>query len=154
MQKIITAFLNKPWVQRFIRFGIVGASGILVNSAALWLFHERGKIPLWLASPLAIAVAIYYNFTLNNLWTWRDSRDSRQYKYLDRVWRYYLSNLLGNFINYLILIVLSSYYDFYYLFANLLGIAAGMLSNFILSDKWVFKALKTEIQKDDEEDLK
>ncbi len=145
MQKIITAFLNKPWVQRFIRFGIVGASGILVNSGALWIFVEKLKIPLWLASPLAIAVAIFYNFSLNDLWTWRDSRDSRKFKYLDRVWRYYLSALLGALINYLILMALTNYYSVYYLIANLIGIAAGMISNFILSDRWVFKKINLNL---------
>jgi dolichol-phosphate mannosyltransferase len=154
MRKIITAFLNKPWVQRFIRFGIVGASGILVNSGALWLFHEQGKIPLWLASPLAIAVAIYYNFTLNDLWTWRASKAFRQYTYFERVWRYYLSALIGAAVNYLILMSLHNYYDVHYLIANLIGIAAGMVSNFILSDRWVFKMEKGTIQKEKEDDAR
>ena len=64
---------------RYIKFGMVGASGTVVNIAVLYLGHEyvfqniegaQGKPYASLA--LAIAVATVNNFTWNRLWTWAD----------------------------------------------------------------------------------
>lgn len=131
--------LNRPLIRRFIRFVIVGGSGIIVNSAVLWSLHDKQHLPLWFASPLAIAVAIFYNFILNDLWTWREYRTHRQFTFLNRLWRYYLSATLGALINYGLLLLLTHRFEMYYQIANLIGIAAGTFSNFTLSDRWVFK---------------
>ena len=64
---------------RYIKFGIVGASGTVVNLVVLYLGHEYlfnhieadYKRP-YLSLALAIFLATINNFTWNRLWTWRD----------------------------------------------------------------------------------
>ncbi|SMF11868.1 glycosyltransferase [Pseudobacteriovorax antillogorgiicola] len=64
-------------MERFIKFGAVGLSGVVVNLFFFWLFQTWGAEP-YLASPLAIEVSIIWNFLLNNLWTFSESKgDSR-----------------------------------------------------------------------------
>jgi len=64
---------------RYLKFGLVGASGTVVNIAVLYLCHEylfqaiegpQGKP--WASLAVAIAVATVNNFTWNRLWTWAD----------------------------------------------------------------------------------
>jgi putative flippase GtrA len=66
---------------RFIKFGIVGASGTLVNVAVLYLAQETLLVaisPPSLRLNLSLAVAIFFatinNFLLNRAWTWLDRR--------------------------------------------------------------------------------
>lgn len=122
-----------------VKFGIVGSSGIIVNSAVLWLFHDIFGLLLYFASPVAIAAAIFNNFNLNDFWTFAEHRSERRHNYFHRLWRYYFSASLGAGINYAVLLALTKVGEMYFLYANLLGIMAGMTTNFILSEFWVFR---------------
>jgi dolichol-phosphate mannosyltransferase len=131
--------LERVLLWRSLRFSVVGASGVVVHSAALYLVHDVAGLTLEWASPIAIAIAILHNFRLNNVWTFgahphRDGRD-----YLGRLLRYYFSSSLGALLNYVVLLSLVRQLKWEYLIANLAGIAAGMLSNFLLSEFWVFR---------------
>jgi len=64
---------------RYVRFGLVGASGTVVNLALLYTAHEylfRALEPVgskpYFSLALAICVATVNNFTWNRLWTWSD----------------------------------------------------------------------------------
>jgi hypothetical protein len=66
---------------RYIKFGLVGASGTLVNMAVLyaaqeWMFNAitEPRDRLYASLALAIAVATLNNFTWNRLWTWADRK--------------------------------------------------------------------------------
>lgn len=141
MRAIINRLQSDKRLRRFIKFGIVGVSGLGVNMLGLWLAYDVLGLTLYLASPLSIVVAIFSNFVLNDMWTWRENRDSRHYAYRHRVARYYLSASLGALINYVILLLLTKTFGMNYLLSNLIGIFAGMFSNFILSEWWVFKSI-------------
>lgn len=58
-----------PGALRFLRFGIVGGSGVLINMAALWLLHIKLGFNLGRSSVFAISLAIVNNFLWNNFWT-------------------------------------------------------------------------------------
>jgi dolichol-phosphate mannosyltransferase len=131
---------NKEYVKRFIKFGIVGASGIVVNSGILWFGHDVLELPLAVASVFAVIVAIYNNFTFNDIWTWRNKYHKRKHNYLHRLWRYYLSASFSAAINYIVLLSLTEFFNVYYLLANLAGIFVGMIFNFLLGEHWVFKS--------------
>jgi dolichol-phosphate mannosyltransferase len=68
-------FITKKWnmhserISRFIKFGIVGVSGIVVNNGILWLLTEQGLGDI-AASIIATETAIITNFIGNSLWTW------------------------------------------------------------------------------------
>jgi dolichol-phosphate mannosyltransferase len=69
------------WAQqfRYVRFGLVGASGTVVNLVVLYVGREylfsaiegHGSKPFY-SLALAIFVATLNNFTWNRLWTWAD----------------------------------------------------------------------------------
>ncbi len=134
-------FKNREKIITLIKFGIVGSSGIIVNNGILWLLVEHFDAAVTFASPAAIAVAVFNNFTWNNIFTWHERRDNYRYSYFHRLWKYYLSNSIGALINYGVLNALFYLFDVNYIIANLAGIFLGMVSNFVLSDKWVFKEI-------------
>jgi len=68
---LVNAWWIRLWTARtFIKFCIVGATGVGVNLAAFSALLAWGSNP-YVASPLAVEVSILWNFLLNNAWTFR-----------------------------------------------------------------------------------
>jgi len=59
--------------QKFIKFGTVGFIGYLVNAFGLFFF-SRYSLPEWAIWAAATEVAIISNFTLNNIWTFKQEK--------------------------------------------------------------------------------
>jgi dolichol-phosphate mannosyltransferase len=57
--------------QRFIKFGIVGGTGFVVNFVGLELLKRFG-LSTYFATLLATEAAIISNFIFNNIWTFKD----------------------------------------------------------------------------------
>jgi dolichol-phosphate mannosyltransferase len=130
MRKIISRHKG-----RFTRFCAVGLSGVLVNEGLLWLFTDFLGIFLLLSSAVAIEISILTNFTLNELWTFRDMRGGR--KVYTRMAMYNMVALGGMVINLLILYALAAG-GMHYLVANLFGIAGAVLWNYFVNYRWTW----------------
>ncbi len=59
--------------QRFIKFGVVGFAGYVVNASFLWLF-TRQQLPGPLAWAFSTELAIINNFIFNNIWTFKSEK--------------------------------------------------------------------------------
>ena len=124
----------------FIRFGIVGISGILV--------HEYLKWPLGVSGALAIEISILSNFLLNNFWTWRQAHG---HSFLTRLLRYHSVAIISGLVNYGILLLLSGF-GMEPLIANLIGIATGTVINFFLNHYWTFARKTASLSDEDQPD--
>ena len=119
-----------------VRFGLVGASGVVVNTALLYLLIEVGGLNHQVAPLLATEAAIWSNFALNDRWTFRDSKPAASL--VRRAFRYNLITLGGLAISVAVLAVLTYFADFHYLFANLFAIGAATLWNYAASRSWTW----------------
>jgi dolichol-phosphate mannosyltransferase len=123
---------------RLVKFGIVGASGVVVNVGSLFLLTEFARIPYFLASPVAIELSIISNFTINHLWTWRDR--TGEGGLWGKVIRYHIgAGATAVLANYAILILLTEVFGMHYMISNLIGITVGTFSNYLINDLWTFK---------------
>jgi dolichol-phosphate mannosyltransferase len=76
LSDIVEFMLNAWWIRferskTFLRFSVVGASGVVVNLASFTQLMAMG-LNKFIASPLAIELSIITNFLLNNFWTFRN----------------------------------------------------------------------------------
>ena len=69
LQKILTL---RYWI-RFIKFNIVGLTGVFVNEGILMLLTSLGLYYIY-SSIVAIEISIISNFLLNDIWTFKDRR--------------------------------------------------------------------------------
>jgi putative flippase GtrA len=138
---------------RYIKFGIVGASGTVVNLAVLHFGHEFLFNELeaaynkpYFSLALAIAVATLNNFTWNRLWTWADRVKVLEagevhpvsLRLLGREFgQYATASAFGSGLQYVLTLLLSSTMD--YRLANIAAILAASVSNFLANDRWTFK---------------
>jgi len=65
---------KKKEFKRFIRFGIVGVIGSIVDFGFLNLFTLVFNLPFILSSILSFSLAVVNNFVLNRIWTFPGSR--------------------------------------------------------------------------------
>ncbi len=130
--------IKRKWIQQFIFFGLIGASGIVVGLGILnlsMLIYQNFVI----ANLISFLVAVTWNFFLNRRFTFKS-----QDKSVFRQWcRFILACLTGAAANWAISMTL--YYSlghFYNHFnqAALIGVATGFIANFFLSKRFVFQA--------------
>ena len=63
-------------LKRLVKFGMVGTIGFIVNFTAMEVFHNGLHISPDNAAALGAELAIISNFTLNNVWTFKDRKIS------------------------------------------------------------------------------
>jgi len=125
---------------RFIKFGIVGGSGIFVNMGFLWFFTEIVGLYYLISSVLAIALAMISNFIWNDLWTWRDRGEPGLNAYLTRLAKFIVVSSFAGYVGNLgVLWILTHFFHLYYLISNLFGIAVGTILNYSINNFWTFK---------------
>ncbi len=65
--------IRQKWpMKRFVRYGIVGFSGVFVDMALLYVLYQSAGLGLTLSKVIAAEVAILSNFLWNDAWTFAD----------------------------------------------------------------------------------
>lgn len=103
-----TVFLlrwNDPTTQKFIKFGCIGLFGFIINKVGLDLFANalQGVIKTvgvrnTIANALAAEVSIVSNFTLNNLWTFKNEKLVWGKKLLQKFVTFNLSSVISGIL--------------------------------------------------------
>jgi len=120
--------------ERFLKFSLVGLSGVFVNLGLLWFLTEIVGIYYLISNVIAVEVSIISNFVLNDLWTWRDRRDPGLINFLKRLASFNVICAGGMVINTAVLWVLTSFLHIYYMVSALFGIAAATLWNYWMNN--------------------
>jgi dolichol-phosphate mannosyltransferase len=116
------------------RFLLVGGSGVLVNSLALFLLYGKAGLPLLVASALSVELAITNNFVWNDWWTFGYRRRS-----LVRFVKFNLVSLMGLAVTTSTAWLLVHQAGINYLVANLAGIGLATACNFLASAQWTWR---------------
>jgi putative flippase GtrA len=136
---------------RFLKFSIVGGSGVAVNVGLLHAFTALAKLDYRVASLAAIECAIVNNFLWNYFWTWRDRKTGSKRSFAYMLFKYHLSSgFTALVVNWGLLILLTEVLRVEYHVAgvpnyhisNLIGIGVGTVVNFVLGHFWVFSKKK------------
>lgn len=142
---------RSPEVARFIKFGTVGASGVVVNMAVFWLSRTYllSGIPdvdarvTW-AGLLAIGISIVTNFLLNDAWTWGDREKGGALHFVWRFGKYSLVASVAGAAQFAVLKVLV-YLGLHPDISNLIGIGAGIGINYFANHWWTFRAGEDDV---------
>ena len=126
-----------PETARFVRFGIVGASGVLVDAAVTYLADQVTHPDV--AFVIGIGTAMTWNFFWNRRITFADATSSP-------MWQQYLgfcaSCSLGAVISFVTrtsLRRLVPLFATHIVLAVPVGVVAGMMFNYLLCRRWVFR---------------
>jgi dolichol-phosphate mannosyltransferase len=142
LRDIVEFIVNTWWIRfdsskTFLKFLIVGASGVLVNLGLFTLLLELG-VNKFVASPIAIEISIVSNFIFNNGWTfrWRKTKDRVRVKGL----KFNAVSLISLALSYTTFVALSFLFPEYPPQVHqFIGIVPATLVNYFLNSYWTFK---------------
>lgn len=129
---------------RFIKFGLVGASGTFINIAVLYSCQEflllqiadfQSRLNYSIAT--AITVATLSNFYWNRRLTWRDRQYEASPIVLVLFFKYVMAAGISIAIQSVMTKSLSNY--LHYIVANLVAIALSSIFNFVANDRLTFR---------------
>lgn len=131
--------LSLSYWMRFIRFNVVGFTGIFVNEGLLILLTAGGMYYLY-ASAIAVEASILGNFFLHDIWTFKDRRSGHM---LTRLMRFNGLMVVGLGLNLIILYALTEFFGVNYLVSNLVGIMVASFARYSMSVRWGWLHKKT-----------
>jgi dolichol-phosphate mannosyltransferase len=135
-------------VKRFLKFGLVGFSGVFVDMTIFYLLSDASTLGWGLTRSKVIAaeVAVLNNFLWNDLWTFRDLADQQSgwRKLIKRFVKFNLICLMGIGLNLLILNLLYNYFGVNKYVANLIAIAIVTIWNFWFNLKLSWRVTQTK----------
>lgn len=125
---------------RFLRFGLIGAGGFIVDTSVLWLMIHGVGLDKYSGRAISFMAAVTFTWFGNRTLTFRDRAASRG---LLREWATFVAaNAFGGAINLVLYTALVTFAPpplgnpFVAVFA---GVLAGLIFNFALSSRVVFR---------------
>jgi len=140
--RVVALLQAQPrFLKQFIKFGIVGASGSVVDFGTLFTLKEFLAFNLYVANTISFTAAVCNNFLWNSLWTFRGAYSGRKRR---RFLPFVLVSIMGLGINQTILFVFHEYtgleaYQYGYLVAKAMATVVVMLWNFLANKFWTFR---------------
>jgi dolichol-phosphate mannosyltransferase len=151
LKHIYTLMRRTGELVRFIKFCIVGLSGVGVNFGLYWILTRfAGFAPLEdavtgniisgnLATVISIETSIITNFILNNYFTFADRNIRGLKAFLARLLNFNLICLIGGLIQIGMVNLLAVVLGLYDLIAYPIAILAATLWNFLLNNWWTWR---------------
>ncbi len=121
---------------RFIRFGIVGCSGMIVDFGVTWLCKEKLRWNKYLSNSLGFVLAATNNYVWNRLWTFESESEAVVREYLSFV----VIATIGLALNNLIVYLLHERLHLHFYLSKLIAVGCVTLWNFSMNYVFTFRA--------------
>jgi putative flippase GtrA len=110
---------------KFLKFGVVGLTGMVIDFSITFLLKEKLKIHRYIASSTGFISAATFNYILNRIWTFHSSDP----KILIQYGKFVIISVIGLGINNLFLYLFEKKLPFYV--SKLFAIGVTMVWNFL-----------------------
>ena len=131
---MIAITIDPDFISKFLKFGLVGATGMLVDFGITFLMKEKFRLQKYLSNALGFTIAVLSNFVLNRWWTF----GSHSPEVVTQFSSFALVAIAGLVINTFILWMLVSRQHFKFYFAKLIAIGVVMFWNFGMNYFFIF----------------
>ncbi len=135
---------HRTEVRRFLKFGVVGTIGAVVDFSVLNLGIQVFSLAKWLANTFSFSAAVLSNFVWNRLWTFPESREK---PFLPQLGQFLLVNLAGYGINQAIFLsldryVFSAWGVWGYNLSKAIAIGVVLFWNFGVNRIWTYREIR------------
>lgn len=77
----IRTLFSHPLILKFVKFGLVGGSGMVVDLGVLYLMRDVVGLPDLVANTISFTIAATSNYFLNRIWTFRSHEENVTVEY-------------------------------------------------------------------------
>jgi len=127
--------IDKVLIYKFLKFGVVGFSGVFVDFGITYLFKEIVKVNKYVSNAIGFVCAATSNYILNRIWTFQSSNDRIATEYGS----FMLVSLIGLGINSLVLWLLTDKLKWNFYVSKIFAIGCAMLWNFFANLMFTFR---------------
>jgi putative flippase GtrA len=125
--------LEAELISKFLKFCVVGFSGLGIDFGITYLFKEQIRINRYIANSLGFTAAVVSNYFLNRIWTFADTNPA----ILEQFTKFMLISVGGLLLSNLIIYLLEKRKINFYI-AKFIAIAVVVLWNFFMNYKYSF----------------
>ena len=127
--------IDKLFILKFLKFGVVGFSGVFVDFGITYLFREIIKINKYVSNAIGFICAATSNYILNRIWTFESENADVATEY----GKFMLVSVIGLGINSLTLYLLTDKLKWNFYLSKIFAIGAATLWNFFANLLFTFK---------------
>lgn len=95
LKYVISASIKEKLSGSFGKFLVVGGTGFILQTVLYWFLVRNTTLLLGIASFLSAQLAIFSNYNLNNLWTFRERKASDFKSYLTKLLSFFATSNIG-----------------------------------------------------------
>ncbi len=128
------SLLNMAILVKFIKFGVIGFSGMIVDFGLTYLCKEKLQIQKYVSNTIGFTVAATSNWLLNRIWTFASNNPQILSEYL----RFFGVSLIGLGINTLILWLLTDKAKLNFYLSKVGAIGITTIWNFLANNYFTF----------------
>lgn len=129
------SFWSTEFLMKFIKFGVVGASGLIVDFGFTALFKEIFKVQKYISNAIGFTLAASSNYFLNRIWTFESKNPQIALEYSE----FLLISIIGLGINTFILYMLVKRGKMNFYIAKIFAIAVVTVWNFFANALFTFR---------------
>jgi len=132
------SFLFSDRVQKFIKFGITGISGMVIDFFLTWVFKDVIHLNQFLANAIGFSAAVTSNYIINRQWTFRD----KQTKAVPQFAAFLAVSLIGLLLNSSVIFLFNTLLNVNFYISKVLAVFIVFFWNFSLNYFLVFRSAK------------
>ncbi len=118
---------NQAYLFKFLKFGVVGFSGLFIDFGITYLTKEKLNVPKYIANAIGFVTAATSNYFLNRIWTF----ESENPEVIVEFTEFFIISIIGLGLNTLLLWVLVSKFKMNFYVAKIFAIALVTIWNFL-----------------------
>ena len=126
--------IDKLLISKFIKFGVVGFSGMLIDFGTTYLCKEKLRLNKYLSNCVGFILAATSNYFLNRIWTFESHKEEIAVQYL----QFMVVSTVGLGINSLVLYLLTDKLKWNFYFSKLIAIGISTVWNFFANMAFTF----------------
>ncbi|HKG05685.1 MAG TPA: GtrA family protein [Pedobacter sp.] len=128
--------INKTFFFKFLKFGIVGFSGLIVDFGITYICKEKLRLHKYLSSSLGFLVATGTNYSLNRYWTFHNNDPA----YILQFGKFFIISAVGLALSNSLIYLLHERFKWNFYVAKACAIALVSLWNFFANYLYTFTA--------------
>jgi len=118
-------------IYKFIKFGIVGFSGLVIDFTITYILKETLRINKYVSNSIGFLIAASSNYLLNRIWTFKSGNPEVFLEFTSFI----IISIIGLLINNFFLILFEKKFSFYLskLFAIIITVIWNFFSNYFIT---------------------
>ena len=129
-------WITQDLINKFIKFGIVGFSGVIVDFGITYICKEWIKIQKYVANAIGFTIAATSNYYLNRIWTFYSNNPNILREFSE----FFIISAMGLVINTAVLFICVKKFKLNFYFAKLIAIGVTTIWNFFANYLYTFAA--------------